>query len=89
LRVANVKQLPSPETILTGDATTVKGYVDLLHVIKHGTPELVEKTVPEAMKIAKPGGGSIIRSSDSFREGTPRENIVAYFEACKQYGVCG
>ena len=72
-----------------GDKTTIKGYVDLLYVVKHGTPELVEDTVREAMEIAKPGGGFIIGSSDSFREGTPRENITAYFRACREYGVYG
>ena len=70
-----------------GERTTIKGYVDLLYVVKHGTPELVEQTVREGMEIAKPGGGFIIGSSDSFREGTPRENIDAYFAACLQYGV--
>ena len=69
-----------------GQQTTLKGYVDLLYVIKHGTPELVEETVRQAMEVAKPGGGFIIGSSDSFREGTPRENITTYFEACKRYG---
>lgn len=70
-----------------GNRTTLKGYVDLLYVIKHGTPDLVTQTVREAMEIGKPGGGFIIGSSDSFREGTPRENITAYFDACKRYGV--
>jgi len=40
-----------------GPKTTIKGYVDLLYVIQHGTPELIEQTVAEAMEIAKPGGG--------------------------------
>jgi uroporphyrinogen decarboxylase len=70
-----------------GQETTLKGYVDLLYVLKHGTARLVEKTVREAMQIAKPGGGFIIGSSDSFREGTPKENISAYFDACKKYGI--
>ena len=70
-----------------GRKTTLKGYVDLLYVVQRGTPKLVEKTVREAMQIAKPSGGFIIGSSDSFREGTPRENITAYFEACKKHGV--
>ena len=69
-----------------GDRTTLKGYVDLLYVIKHGTPDLVTRTVREAMEVGKPGGGFIIGSSDSFREGTPKENIAAYFEACRGYG---
>ena len=70
-----------------GERVTIKGWVDLLYVVKHGTPELVEQTVREGMAIAKPGGGFIIGSSDSFREGTPRENIETYFRACRQYGV--
>lgn len=70
-----------------GDRVTLKGWVDLLYVVKHGTPELVERTVAEGMAIAKSGGGFIIGSSDSFREGTPRANLAAYFRACKEYGV--
>ncbi len=69
-----------------GEQVTLKGYVDLLYVIKHGTPELVESTVRDAMEIAKPGGGFIIGSSDSFREGTPPENLATYWRACKEYG---
>lgn len=72
-----------------GDRVTLKGYVDLLYVVKMGTPELVERTVAEAMAIAKPGGGFIIGSSDSFREGTPPENMHAYFQSCLKYGVYG
>ena len=69
-----------------GDRVTIKGYIDLLYVVRMGTPELIEKTVRDAMAIGKPGGGFIIGSSDSFREGTPRENIDAYFNACVTYG---
>jgi uroporphyrinogen decarboxylase len=71
---------------LLGAKTTLKGYVDLLYVVKHGTPDLVEETIRDAMEVAKPGGGFIIGSSDSFREGTPAENIAAYFAACRRYG---
>jgi hypothetical protein len=69
-----------------GQMTTLKGYVDLLHVIKEGSPHLVEQTVREAMETAKAGGGFIIGSSDSIRDGTPLANIRAYFKACKEYG---
>jgi len=70
-----------------GSKTTIKGYTDLIYVVQHGTPELIEQTIREAMEIAKPGGGFIIGSSDSFREGTSKKNIAAYFEACKKYGL--
>jgi len=69
-----------------GDRLCFKGYVDLLYVVKEGTPELIERTVREAMAIGKPGGGFILGSSDSFRDGTPVENVRAYFDAARRYG---
>ncbi|MCU0643519.1 MAG: uroporphyrinogen decarboxylase family protein [bacterium] len=70
-----------------GEKTTIKGYIDLIYVVQQGTPELIDRTIRQAMEIAKPGGGFIIGSSDSFREGTRKKNIAAYFEACKKYGI--
>jgi uroporphyrinogen-III decarboxylase len=70
-----------------GSRVTLKGYVDLLYVVLRGTPQQVERTVAEAMEIAMPGGGFIIGSSDSFREGTPPGNVDAYFTACLKYGA--
>jgi uroporphyrinogen-III decarboxylase len=70
-----------------GSQVALKGYVDLLYVVQRGTPQQVERTVAEAMEIAKPGGGFIIGSSDSFGEGTPPENVHAYFRACLMYGA--
>lgn len=69
-----------------GDAVCLKGYVDLLYVVKQGTPELIEKTVHDAITVAAPGGGFILGSSDSFRDGTPLENLKAYFGAARKYG---
>jgi len=68
-----------------GDAVTLKGYGDLLYVIKMGTPEKVEAMVRYAMETAGPTG-FIFGTSDSIREGTPRENVVAYFAAARKYG---
>jgi Uroporphyrinogen decarboxylase (URO-D) len=72
-----------------GDRLCFKGYVDLLYVVKMGTPELVEATVREAMEIGKPGGGFILGSSDSFRDGTPLGNVRAYFDAARRHGRYG
>ncbi len=71
---------------LYGERTCLKGYVDLLYVLKMGTPDLVEKTVRQAIEVAAPGGGFILGTSDSIREGTPLENIKAYFETARRYG---
>jgi uroporphyrinogen decarboxylase len=70
-----------------GDSVCLKGWTDLLYVVKRGTPELVERTVREGIETAAPGGGFILGSSDSFRDGTPLENIEAYFAAAHKYGV--
>ena len=69
-----------------GSRTTIKGFIDLLEIVRNGTPKIIEQEVERAMDIAKPGGGFIIGSSDSFREDTPNENVAAYFKACKKYG---
>ena len=69
-----------------GDQTTLKGYVDLLYVLSKWGRHDVEFNHVEAMEIAKPGGGWIIGSSDSFREGTPPENLETYWRCCLEYG---
>jgi uroporphyrinogen decarboxylase len=72
---------------LYGDRTCLKGSIDLLYVIKQGTPELIEETVRRAIEAAAPGGGFILGSSDSIRDGTPQENVRAYFAAAHKYGA--
>jgi hypothetical protein len=69
-----------------GSSICFKGYIDLLYVVKNGTPESIEKAVRDAIEIGKHGGGFILGSSDSFRDGTPVENVRAYFDAALMYG---
>lgn len=68
-----------------GDMVCLHGGVDLLHVIKEGTPQLIEQTV---CKIVKAAGsrGLILGTSDSIRNGTPVENVKAFFAAGRKYG---
>jgi uroporphyrinogen-III decarboxylase len=68
-----------------GDRVCLKGYGDLLYVIKMGTPEKVRTMVKEAMEVAGPIG-FIFGTSDSIREGTPAENVRAYYQAALKYG---
>ncbi len=72
---------------IIGRRVTLKGYIDLLHVVKDGTPAQIDAAVRAAMEVGKPGGGFIIGSSDSFREGTSRANLDAYFAACRRHGA--
>jgi uroporphyrinogen decarboxylase len=71
---------------LYGERICLKGYIDLLYVVKMGTPEDVERAVRETLEIGMPGSGFILGSSDSFRDGTPVENIRAYFRTALKHG---
>lgn len=69
---------------LIGPRICLKGYIDLLYVLKMGTPEKVEGAVREALEAAGPTG-FILGTSDGVRDGTPRENLVAYFRAAHRW----
>ncbi len=70
-----------------GDRVCIRGNVDLLYVIMKGTPETIREKVRETIEIAAPGGGFILSTSDSIREGTPYENVKAYFDAGREFGA--
>ena len=70
---------------LVGDRIVLKGYVDLLYVLKLGTPEMIRETVREAVEKAGYDGRFILGTSDSIRDGTPEQNVKEYFEAAKRY----
>jgi len=69
-----------------GDRVCLKGYTDLIYVLKLGNPKLIEKTVRNAIAVAGPTG-FILGTSDSIRDGTPIENVQAYFAAARKYGM--
>jgi len=68
-----------------GDRVCLMGYVDLHYIIKTGTPDLIARTVREAVETAGPTG-FVLGTSDSIRDGTPVENVRAYFDAARKYG---
>lgn len=70
-----------------GARVCLMGHIDLLYVIQRGTPEIIEQAVKDALVIGGEGGGFILGTSDSIRDGTPLENVRAYFEAARKYGV--
>jgi len=69
-----------------GDKITFMGYVDLVNVLLYGTVQDVRKQVSEACSIGGKNSGFILGTSDSIREGTPLENIEAYFRYGREYG---
>jgi uroporphyrinogen decarboxylase len=64
----------------------LSGGIDLIYVVKMGTPELIRERVREAIRVAAPGGGYILGTSDSIRDETPLENVRAFFDAGREYG---
>ena len=68
-----------------GDDVCLKGHIDLYHVIRKGTPDLIRDTVREAIGVAGPGGGFLLGTSDSIRA-APVNNVRAYFRAGRDFG---
>ncbi len=69
-----------------GHRVCLKGYIDQVNLICFGKPEQVRQAVREALEVAKPGGGFILGTADSFRPESPSENIKAYFDAAHEFG---
>jgi hypothetical protein len=55
-------------------------------VMRFGSVSDVEDRTKEAVDILAPTRRFILGSSDSFAEGTPDENIIAFFEAGRACG---
>ena len=69
-----------------GDRVCLKGNVDQVNVILPQTPEEIRESVRETIRIGAPGGGYILSTADSIRPETPWENVVAFFDAAKEFG---
>ena len=63
------------------------GGIDSHHVLIKGTPESVREKTRETLAIMSPGGGYVAGAShDSILEETPVENVVAMFDAIREFG---
>jgi len=62
------------------------GSVDIQGALPHGAPDDVRAEVKERMAAGKPGGGFIISTAHNILPDTPTENILALFEAYREYG---
>jgi len=71
-----------------GGRILFNGAIDSHHVLIRGTPEVVRQKTREVLAIMKPGGGYVAGAShDSILEETPVENVVAMFDAIREYGA--
>jgi len=62
------------------------GAIDLGEVLVRGTPATVDEAVRECIRIAAPGGGYAVGSSNSVTYWVPMENYRAMLDATAKYG---
>jgi len=71
-----------------GERILFNGAIDSHHVLIDGTADVVRRETRRVLDIMKPGGGYVAGAShDTILEETPLENVLAMFEAIRQYGV--
>lgn len=61
------------------------GSIDIQETMPRGTPAEVRAEVCRRMQAGKPGGGFIICTAHNIQPDTPMENILALFDAYKEY----
>ncbi len=70
-----------------GDKILLNGGIDSHHVLIEGTPETVREKTRETLEIMMPGGGYVAGAShDTILEETPVENVLAMFDAVREFG---
>lgn len=63
------------------------GSMDIQQTLPHGSPAEVRDEVRRRMEAGKPGGGFIICTAHNIQPDTPIENILALFDAYREYGA--
>jgi uroporphyrinogen decarboxylase len=62
------------------------GNVDCSQVLPLGTPEKVREAARQCLRDAAPGGGHFIGSSSEITPSTPLENILTFYQTCREDG---
>ncbi len=88
LQPATPDMLPANLKKRFGEQLVFSGCIDSHHVLIRGTPELVRRETREVIQTMKPGGGYVVSAShDYLLEETPVENVLAMFEAAREFGA--
>lgn len=69
-----------------GDRVCLLGNIDCIELLPSGTEEQVEEAVKHAIRVAAPGGGYVVCSSNSIHPGCKPENYIAMVKAVHKYG---
>ncbi len=68
-----------------GNYITFSGALDEEMLLRQGTPETVKKGVKQLLDAMAPGGGFFLGPSHKLKVETPVENVVAMYEAAKEW----
>ena len=69
-----------------GDRMAFWGGIDTHKVLPFGTPDDVRAEVKRRIEDLAPGGGYVLNSVHNLQSEVPPENIVAMFDAAKEFG---
>jgi uroporphyrinogen decarboxylase len=70
-----------------GHRILFNGAIDSHHVLLAGRPSSVREKTQEVLQLMKPGGGYVAGAShDTILEETPVENVMAMFDAIREFG---
>jgi len=70
-----------------GERICFLGGIDIQRLLTFGTPEEIREGVRRVISILAPGGGYILAPSHDVQPETPAENIVAMYEAAREFGT--
>jgi len=62
------------------------GGIDAQHVLPFASPDEVREHVRRSMQAFKPGGGYVFNNVHNIQHGVPPENVVALFDAAREFG---
>mgnify|MGYP000132516157 CR=1 FL=1 len=69
-----------------GKKLAMWGTMDEQRILPFGTPKQVKSEVERLIKTCAPGGGFILAPAHNIQADTSIENILAFYEAAKEYG---
>ena len=70
----------------TGSGSVEAEMIDCSYLLVFGTPEQVDQNVKETIKVAAPGGGYCLSSSNSIHSSVKPENFMAMVETLRECG---
>jgi uroporphyrinogen decarboxylase len=69
-----------------GEKLAFHGCISTAGPLAYGTVDDVVANVRETLQIMMPGGGYALSPTHSIQDNSPTENVVAMYEAAKEYG---